>query len=197
MGRSQQSTSVIQQQTACDLVFQMKVTLRGIRPPIWRRVKVTSDTLLWALHGVLQAVMGWNEEHQHRFLINGIYYGESGLSTPALEVIDEESVRLDEVISAENQKFLYQYGSGTGWEHEILIEKILPHGDGERYPTCRYGERACPPEHSGNPWGYREFLKGLKDSSGNADARRRTKGEPCFDPEEFAPAEANRRLGWG
>ena len=118
-----------------DLVYEMKITLRGIRPPIWRSVKVTGDTLLWVLHGVLQTVMGWNDEHPHRFLINGTYYGEPGLASSALEVVDEESVRLDQVISSEKERFTYEYGSGTGWDHEILIERILPRGDGERYPV--------------------------------------------------------------
>ena len=111
MGRSQKIMSVVEGNEPADLVYEMKITLRGIRPQIWRSVKVTGDTLLWALHGVLQTVMGWNDEHPHRFSINGIYYGEPGLSSSALEVVDEESVRLDQVISRENEKLIYEYGS--------------------------------------------------------------------------------------
>ena len=197
MGRTQKITNATERNEPADLVYQMKITLRGIRPPIWRSVKVTGDTLLWALHGVLQAVMGWNDEHPHRFSINGIYYGEPGLSSSALEVVDEESVRLDQVISLENERFVYEYGSGTGWDHEILIERILPRGDGDRYPTCHHGERSCPPEHSGSPWGYRKFLKGLKGEPNSAGSKGRKRAGDAFDPEQFVAAEVNRRLGWG
>ena len=45
MGRSQKITSVVERNEPADLVYEMKITLRGIRPQIWRSVKVTGDTL--------------------------------------------------------------------------------------------------------------------------------------------------------
>jgi hypothetical protein len=174
----------------------MKVTIRGVRPPIWRRFQVTGDTLLWSLHGILQSVMGWDDEHPHRFLINGRYYGEPGLSTSILKVVDEESVSINQVISAEGEKFLYEYGSGTGWNHEVVIERIFTPKNGERYPICLDGDRACPPEHCSGPWNYRELLKELKDRSGPREGNGPRIGRVDFDPEDFKAEETNGRLGW-
>jgi len=56
-------------------IYQVKVTLDGIRPPIWRRILVTSDTTLGKLHSILQVIMGWDDYHLHQFIINGTYYG--------------------------------------------------------------------------------------------------------------------------
>lgn len=196
MRKSQKSARAPRRNESAGLVYQMKISLTGIRPPIWRDIRVTDDTLLWALHGVLQTVMGWNDEHPHRFLMNGTYYGQPGLSSSALEVVDEESVRLNQVISGEKERFIYEYGSGTGWDHEVLVERILARGDGERYPICQQGNRACPPEHCKGPAGYRKFLKTLKDPSDSAAGNGHAWIDEGFDPEKFAAEEVNRRLGW-
>ena len=105
-------------------------------------------------------------------------------------------MRLSQLMSAEVTRFLYQYGSGSGWDHDILIEKILPRGDGEKYPFCRDGKRACPPEDCKGPSGYRKFLKTLNGSSGPADSNGHERVDQDFDAEKFVAAEINQRLGW-
>ena len=57
-------------------VYQMRVALEGISPPIWRRIQVTSDTTLGKLHRILQIIMGWSDYHLHEFIIDNIHYGE-------------------------------------------------------------------------------------------------------------------------
>ena len=49
-----------------DTVFQVKITLRGIDPPIWRRIQ-TMDCTLGELHEIIQITMGWEFEHLYRF----------------------------------------------------------------------------------------------------------------------------------
>lgn len=43
--------------------FTLKVTLEGIRPPIWRRFVVPASISLAQLHRVLQIVMGRTDSH--------------------------------------------------------------------------------------------------------------------------------------
>lgn len=60
-----------------EIVFQLKVTLLGSRPPIWRRVLVPSDLTLLKLHDVLQVLMGWTDSHLHQFHAAGGYLRQS------------------------------------------------------------------------------------------------------------------------
>ena len=57
-------------------VYQMKITLRGIRPPIWRRVQVPATIRLAVFHNVIQTVFGWADTHLHQFNIGNISYGQ-------------------------------------------------------------------------------------------------------------------------
>lgn len=58
-----------------DQVYQLKITLDGSKPPIWRRVQVLGSTHLGRLHDIIQATMGWYDSHLHQFMINGREYG--------------------------------------------------------------------------------------------------------------------------
>jgi len=133
-------------------VYQIKATLDEIRPPIWRRLEVLNDTTLEELHLILQVAMGWANYHLHQFTIDGIEYGQPDPDYGS-EMEDETKVKLYQVAPEENAKFIYEYDFGDSWQHTVLIEKILPVEKGKHYPMCIKGERACPPEDIGGPWG--------------------------------------------
>jgi hypothetical protein len=107
-----------------NLIYQLKVTLRGSRPPIWRRVLVPGKFSLHKLHQVIQLAMGWTDSHLHQFIIDGQYY-----SIPSPEdfepVMDERRHSLSQIATREKSKFFYEYDFGDGWEHVIVVEKIL------------------------------------------------------------------------
>jgi len=50
-------------------IYQIKVTLLGTSPPIWRRLLAPADMTLAQLHDVLQTAMGWEDGHMHEFSI--------------------------------------------------------------------------------------------------------------------------------
>ena len=57
--------------------YRLKVTLRGSRPAIWRRLEVDPDVTLIRLHQILQVVMGWTDSHLHQYRRGSTYYGQS------------------------------------------------------------------------------------------------------------------------
>jgi len=174
-------------------VYQLKVTLLEIRPPIWRRIQISGDTNLQLFHRILQAVMGWDGGHLHEFDVFGDPYGDPAFIQG--EVADERKATLGQLITGEKEKFHYLYDFGDGWEHEILVEKILPLEKGTSYPVCLTGKRACPPEDCGGAPGYDNLLEILKDPSHpeREDMLDWLPGD--FDPEKFDVETVNRRLG--
>ena len=50
-------------------VYQIRITLKKTKPPIWRKVAVASDITLGRLHEVIQIVMGWTNSHLHQFVL--------------------------------------------------------------------------------------------------------------------------------
>ena len=174
-------------------VYQIKVALKEIRPPIWRRLEALSDTTLEELHLILQVAMGWANYHLHQFTLDGIEYGQPDPDYGA-EVEDERRVKLYQVAPEENVKFIYEYDFGDSWEHTVLIEKILPVERGKHYPICVKGKRACPPEDVGGPWGYTDFIKAVLHIAHpeHEDMLEWVGGE--FDPEAFDLEEINERL---
>jgi hypothetical protein len=93
-----------------------------------------------------------------------------------------------------NERFDYEYDFGDGWEHRILVEKILPLEPGRAYPVCIKGRRACPPEDVGGTWGYAAFLDAIGDPEHpEHDSYLEWIGGE-FDPEAFDLDEVNDAL---
>lgn len=177
-------------------LYQLKVTLEGIRPPIWRRFRVRSDVNLARLHEVLQTVMGWTDSHLHQFRVGGRTYGvpdpdDLDFGAP---VLDERRAHLSALAPDERDRFAYDYDFGDDWKHTVVVEKILPPDPDLPTPWCLKGKRACPPEDCGGPWGYQEMLETLADPAapGREDALEWLGGE--WDAEEFDPELVNALL---
>ena len=56
-------------------MFRLKVTLTGIKPPVWRRILVHASTPLDRLHEYIQAAFGWWNHHLDEFEIDRVRYG--------------------------------------------------------------------------------------------------------------------------
>ncbi len=175
-------------------VYQLKVALKGIRPPIWRRLLVPADLTLEQLHDTIQIVMGWTDSHPHVFRA-----GDQAIGVPDPEpeeasgepLRDEGEVRLSEVAGGERVRITYEYDFGDSWVHEILVEKVLPPDPSLRNPVCVKGRRACPPEDCGGPRGYAEVLEALADPEHPEHEEVTEWVGPGWDPEHFDPDEAN------
>jgi hypothetical protein len=173
-------------------IYQLRITLRGIRPPIWRRLLVPSSIKLPLLHETLQVAMGWTDSHLHHFIQAGVRYGSPDPYDAGVR--NERDVRLNALLSGEGEKLLYEYDFGDGWQHEIKLEKILPYETTQRLPLCLKGSRACPPEDCGGPYGYVRLLDVLADELDDEYAELRDWLPEDFDSEQFDLKAVNAAL---
>jgi hypothetical protein len=131
-------------------------------------VQVLDNITLGQLHWIIQLAMGWTNSHLHSFEV-GKYplYTRYGAIMPDLgfedDTKDEEKTVLNQIVQGEKFKFFYVYDFGDNWEHEILVEKILPIDPQVKYPICIKSKRACPPDDCGGVWGYIDLIDIIQD----------------------------------
>ncbi len=175
-------------------ICQLKIVLKGIRPPIWRRFLVVNTITLQELHEIIQIVMGWENSHLHQFIANGQYYGEPDPEEYFRKILDERKYKVGHILKKEKDTVIYEYDFGDGWEHKITLEKFLPYNSSTRLPICLKGKRACPPEDVGGVWGYYNFLDGLNDPDHPEHEEYKDWIGDDFDPERFDLDEVNELL---
>ncbi len=179
--------------------YQLKITLVGISPPIWRRVLVPSTLTISKLHDALQVCMGWTNSHLHQFEKDGRYWGKPETDDYGIELLDERRVPVGQLLQAEGDSLSYLYDLGDKWRHTVYLEKIVPSESPSPVPVCLAGERRCPPEDVGGPSGYEEFLAVIFEPGHEDSERFRQWGGGTFHAEEFnlkAVNDALERMHW-
>jgi len=178
-----------------DQVYQFKITLKGTKPPIWRRIQVPETYTFWDLHVAIQDAMGWDDYHLHEFIFTlPITKIEAHIGIPMEDDLDETmlpgwEINISDFFSLENPKGDYCYDFGDGWQHDIILEEILPRETGVIYPKCVDGKHACPPEDCGGIGGYVEFLEVIGDPANERHEDMLDWVGGSFDPEDFNPSE--------
>lgn len=174
-------------------VYQFKITLKNISPPIWRRIQVPESYSFWDLHVAIQDVMGWLDYHLHEFeIINPSTGAKVEIGIPVDDDFDMErevlpgwEEKIADYFSMENRVTYYEYDFGDSWEHTIKLEKILPLDKDTDYPKCIAGKRSCPPEDCGGVWGYEDFLKIINNPDHEEYEEMIEWAGGAFDPEHF------------
>jgi hypothetical protein len=163
--------------------FVLHVRMELKNHEVWRRIIVPKHITFPDLHKTLQIAFEWKDYHLHEF---SIFAGRpidldrkkgNEKRKPILILVCEEAIfsysdsdiamklevgeRLKDYLPAE---IIYKYDFGDGWEHRILIEKVIDNYE-VNYPICLAGEGNTPPEDVGGEPGYKEFLKIIADQT--------------------------------
>ncbi len=171
--------------------YQLKVTLAGTKPAVWRRLVVPGNLNLERLHHVMQDAMGWEDCHLHSFEVAGTEFGVPDADGFGLgpDVKSEKQHTLDRLLRAEDT-FSYTYDFGDNWIHQIVVEKVTE--EVVNVPRCIDGARACPPEDCGGVWGYAELVSALADPKHERHEELAELVSPEWSPERFDVRLADR-----
>ena len=158
---------------------------------------IQSDLLLADFHKIIQTSMGWTNSHLHQFIINQTFYTvrmPSDNTWDEMDNVDYKKMKISDLLKKEEEKIVYEYDFGDSWEHEILVEKIVPAAEKVSQAVCVTGKRACPPEDCGGVWGYEGLLEAVQNPNHPEHEEMREWLEDGFDPSIFDVEEANQQL---
>ncbi len=144
--------------------YQLRVALRDLKPAIYRDLLVDPGITLRKLHSVIQAAMGWDDEHLYGFALP-TSSTQRYWRVPAQRRFEPKSAsggwgepspsdakyRVQDVLTAPKQKLLYLYDFGDDWEHTVTLTAV---GQAEGpLPRLLKAQNGCPPENCGGPPG--------------------------------------------
>lgn len=158
------------------VTYRVRVDLKDTRPPLWRRLELSSDLFLDEVHRVIQLAFGWTDSHLHQFGSGPDPYSpETELYLCPYQVeegetgVPEEQVRVDEVLAEAGDKLSYVYDFGDDWRHVIKLEAITARQDPSPRAGCTGGRRDGPAEDSGGVYAY-ELISAATDPANHDHA---------------------------
>ena len=131
--------------------YQLKITIQGSKPPIWRRVIVPEHITFCDLDDIIEKIFGWTHSHLYEFIIKD--WGMRITGAPLMEEEDNAEECIDSWMK-EGSTVYYTYDFGDNWEHLIKVEKIVEYE--YRYPTVLKSKGTNMIEDCGGIWGYEE-----------------------------------------
>lgn len=129
-----------------NVVYQLKITLEEIEPPIWRRVLVPQGITFYKLHKIIQAAFGWQDYHLFDFDFGDVAvhipdpdYAPGELHGGAKELNAREQKSIPCSANAKNASILttLEITGGTRW---FWKKYCRPRKDG----VTRYALRGSP-----------------------------------------------------
>jgi hypothetical protein len=179
----------------------LRIELRDVAPLVWRRILVSNQWTLAALHNWLQWIMGWLDTHAHEYQVGESivapdwWIREMDNNFVEGRYRDERRVSVARTVAelGARGEFEYRYDMGDGWRLRIVIE-TPPTGMMEDMPLplCVAGENAGPPDDVGGPHRYIEFLDSIADRSHEEHEENLLWIGGVFDPKGFDLNRLNR-----
>lgn len=146
-------------------IATLRIELLDTDPLIWRQVEVPTSVTLKGLHDIVQAAMGWFNQHMWEFRIGRQVYGQPipGDNWGDTPMVNAGKVQLSELLKPRKTVIDYTYDMGDCWEHRLTVTDVRPADPDTAYPRYITGERPAPPEDCGGIPGFYAALEAMAD----------------------------------
>uniref|UniRef100_UPI00138ACDAB plasmid pRiA4b ORF-3 family protein n=1 Tax=Arthrobacter sp. 35/47 TaxID=269454 RepID=UPI00138ACDAB len=134
-------TTQASQEDDGSILLQVKVSIVGAEPAIWRLLDLDPSLTLGEVHEVLQTAVGWRDIHLHSFTdtdpykrlraVNGqVPEPRRWVAQDLLDDFEEDLLESDyvlgHVLTAEAGPLFYEYDFGDGWIHRLELTGSVP-----------------------------------------------------------------------
>lgn len=176
-------------------IYQLKITTKGIKPPVWRTVLVPNNITLADLHEVIVDLFGFYGYHLFAFIPGR---QTNWIGTPSEDdfgepMVDAKSIKLWQQFT-QSKKLGYMYDFGDSWEFTIELQKVLAPDNVITYPTCLSGKGNHMLEDVGGIPGYEVITNWCRNKT-KANAQKLIDfygmEEVLEDYKDYAPDELN------
>lgn len=149
--------------------YQIKVTIKGSKPPVWRRMIIPSGITFQQFSQMINTAMEWGGYHLYSFDFAklGTYFQEKTDDWDMMpfgntETLDAVEYQIDSYIEIQ-KSFTYTYDFGDDWKHMITVEDVIEDYDQACACVIKFKGNSFP-EDCGGVWGYYELMETLNDS---------------------------------
>ena len=194
--RKEKSFSIgLPSQSSTTKIYQLKISIKGAKPPIWRRVLVEDDMTYKSIHMIIQDIFDWYGGHLHEFVAANRRYTDLEFNDGFVDDLGEDQSKftIGEDLREINDKITYIYDFGDYWEHEIKLEDILEKDEDKQYPRCIKGKGRGPLEDIGGIWAYNTIVEAYKKE--DKETLDEFYVDDNFNPNEFDLRKINTVLG--
>ena len=166
--------------------YILHIYLTGIRPIIWREIRVPAQLSLSVLHDkVLTPLFDWKRNfHAFQFTVphradKYVSFGPTQCTSVDMQwiswnmrereagayMVESSKVYLSDVLYVKGSKLRYVYDLGDRFHHTIELKDVLIHHPGDELEIeIMGGARGGPPENTGGNKQYAESLNELMES---------------------------------
>ena len=134
--------------------YQLKITIIGSKPPIWRRVIVPEHIAFCDLDDIIEKIFGWTHSHLYEFFIKD--WGMRITGAPLMKEEDNAEECIDSWMEV-GSEIIYTYDFGDSWEHLIKVEKLVEYE--QRYPVVLKSKGPNMIEDCGGIWGFYDCIE--------------------------------------
>lgn len=126
--------------TTATSVYQFKIDLQNIQPPIWRRIQVPESFSFFELHVAIEDLFQWSGHHLHKFemvkprshlsLVDLKFHPSEYIGIPDrglasdCKILPEKETRIADRFSLTKNKCVYTYDFGNEWVCTFYISMI-------------------------------------------------------------------------